>query len=902
MSVRPFILSAVAAAAGAASAPGVAAAAAARFGLNTPSVNYFEPTRIYADVIKSAPNWWGFNDGSGPWWPVQVVAVDANGDPTESFYVFAMENNAKFGGSAGQYTGWFKGQATVQSALTTPAVTDVVYDAGADETTFKLEPGANQIHLKFSGLSPTFGGLKLMRPGHSLSDKYSQWFTSMYSRAKHIRFMDFMLVNGDVTVNWAAPARSRMGVGMFEAVEMMNDLGKDGWFCLPILASDAYVSSMATYLRDNASPGLGLTIELGNENWNPAFGQYHWSWYKGLAKAKVLQNQQTIDTSLNYASRKQGVAASDVTTSPAAAFVRRSGGEVFIRHSGVIPFASGQRFIVQSQGHASVSSLIPGVGTPVVITRVSDVEFKFANAGADASEVALSAEGQPTFKSAPIISVQKTSGVVRVVHDGHLPLAGSIRIDGFGAYEGLSGKTGSTLMAITPTIIDANTFDVTLPTAGADIALSTSFTSSNAVVVYTDITVPIVQGVQAGTNVYEFQRRWYVERLKFVSDTFRTVFGAEFGSRVRITLAGQTSEFGVSAPLRTACAWVESQLGAAPGDYLHDVCVAPYITWDWGDDYVTARSDPTGAAGAQILVDKAATQYAVEAQATAAFAKRHGLTWSFYEAGVDTANPTDTSPTTGVPVAIREAVQHNGLMRSAIRNLIDFGARYGFDKHCQYSGSIQTLLDGTGSSIYVSWHLAETTDSVAPIGAITSASAQKLAGVDDYLASQLVSPVGNVSPGVGTIAGSAFQFFERYDFGPAWTPPVYASYFTNYGGTTIQSYGSSEAGYGCPSVQYLVFAAEAGTYSLYLNAKTDDRGVTLADYETRIDVDVNGGPQAQILNPSPVSSAVLTSGGGLVESGPYPVTLAKGANLLALKIRMPQVQQHFLVLGSLRLT
>ena len=901
MTIRSFILSAVAAAARSASAPGVVAAAAARFGLNAPAVNYYDPTRVYADVIKSAPNWWGFNDSNGPGWPVQVVDVDANGDPTESFYVFAMESNAKFGGSTGQYTGWFKGQATVQSALTTPAVTDVVYDAGADETTFKLEPGTNRIYLKFSGLSATFGGLKLMRPGHSLSDKYSQWFTSMYSRARHIRFMDFLLVNGDNTVAWTTPARSRMGVGVFEAVEMMNDLGKDGWFCLPILASDAYVSSMATYLRDNASPGLGLTIELGNENWNPGFGQYFWSWYKGLAQAKVLQNQQTIDTALNYPPRGQTVVASDVTTSPAAAFVRRVGGEVFVRHSGAIPFATGQRFVVQSQGHASVSGLIPSVGTAVVITRVSDVEFKFSSPGADAAEVALSVAGQPTFKSAPIISVQKTSGVVRVVHDGHLAMPGSIYIDGFGSYAGLSGKTGSTLVALTPTIIDANTFDVTLPTAGTDIALSTAFTASNAVAVYTDTTVPIVQGISAGTNVYAFQRRWYVERLKFISDTFASVFGAQFGSRVKITLAGQTTEFGISASLRVACAWLESQTGAAPSDYLHDVCVAPYITWSGAGDYATARSDATGAAGAQILVDKAGTQYAVAAQQTAAFAKKHGLTWSFYEAGIDTANPTDISPTTGVPVSIREAVQHNALIRGAIRNLIDFGARYGFDKHCQYSGSIQTLLNGTGSSIYVSWHLAETTDSVAPIGAITSESAQKLAGVDDYLAAQLVAPVGNISPGVGSIAGSAHHFFERYSFGPAWTSTTYAAYFTNYGGTVIQSYGSIGAGYGCPSVQYLVFAAEAGTYSLYLNAKTDDRGLTLAAYETRIDVDVNGVAQAQILNPSPVSSAVLASGAGFVESGPYPVTLAKGANLLALKIRMPQTRPHFMVLDSMRL-
>src|ERR1035437_8738349 len=51
-------------------------------------------------------------------------------------------------------------------------------------------------------------------------------------------------------------------------VALCNALNCDGWFGIPHLADDTYVTNMPTYIRDHLNPGLVAYYELSNEVWN----------------------------------------------------------------------------------------------------------------------------------------------------------------------------------------------------------------------------------------------------------------------------------------------------------------------------------------------------------------------------------------------------------------------------------------------------------------------------------------------------------------------------------------------------------------------------------------------------------------------------------------------------------
>ena len=68
-------------------------------------------------------------------------------------------------------------------------------------------------------------------------------------------------------------AQWNKGVPVEAMVEICNLAGADGWFNMPVNASDDYVRQFATYVRDHLNPGLQVHVEFSNEVWNWAFPQ-----------------------------------------------------------------------------------------------------------------------------------------------------------------------------------------------------------------------------------------------------------------------------------------------------------------------------------------------------------------------------------------------------------------------------------------------------------------------------------------------------------------------------------------------------------------------------------------------------------------------------------------------------
>jgi len=64
------------------------------------------------------------------------------------------------------------------------------------------------------------------------------------------------------------------GVAFEYMIRMANDVRSDPWISVPIVATDEYVDSLATLIRDRLNPNRKVYIELSNEVWNPSFPQH----------------------------------------------------------------------------------------------------------------------------------------------------------------------------------------------------------------------------------------------------------------------------------------------------------------------------------------------------------------------------------------------------------------------------------------------------------------------------------------------------------------------------------------------------------------------------------------------------------------------------------------------------
>lgn len=116
------------------------------------------------------------------------------------------------------------------------------------------------------------------------NDKFYQVFLDKLAPFKMLRFMDWGHTNGSTLVNW----NDRKGATYFAyatysgvpyelMIELANKTKKDVWICVPHLASDAYITQMATLFKNTLDPHLKIYLEYSNEVWNWIFSQAHYN-------------------------------------------------------------------------------------------------------------------------------------------------------------------------------------------------------------------------------------------------------------------------------------------------------------------------------------------------------------------------------------------------------------------------------------------------------------------------------------------------------------------------------------------------------------------------------------------------------------------------------------------------
>ena len=226
---------------------------------------------------------------------------------------------------SGTYLGSFRGSARLECAEGPFAISNVVYDAAANQTTFALtigKPGPQHglVVLRFIDTrrnpqdEPGTGitEFRLLRPGYPRDS--GEVFTREYRNClgsaafSTIRFMCALDTNGNVewdakgplTQSWAnrkllADASvSRMetlnkkdGWPWELVIQLCNEMKMDPWINIPVSVDDEYIRQLALLLKSQLDPERAIYIEHSNEIWNFGFIQYAWNKARAVQEVKA---------------------------------------------------------------------------------------------------------------------------------------------------------------------------------------------------------------------------------------------------------------------------------------------------------------------------------------------------------------------------------------------------------------------------------------------------------------------------------------------------------------------------------------------------------------------------------------------------------------------------------------
>lgn len=246
---------------------------AADTGINLPENSDYTPALAFNDAVKSARGW------ARPEKRYQAggVALDARGWPTEDA---ALVLQASVKGLAGEYRVEFTGKADL-SAPDGGAIDRLKYDAAKNRTAAVLvvPEGQSLVSLAFTGTQGGVRDVRVLRPGAGDGTFYPA-FLRQIAPFSTLRLMDWQRTNASPQAVWAKrplPERAVWtgpeGVPLEVCVDLANQTRKNIWLCIPHLADDDYVRSMARFVRDRLDPSLTVYAEYSNELWNFQFKQ-----------------------------------------------------------------------------------------------------------------------------------------------------------------------------------------------------------------------------------------------------------------------------------------------------------------------------------------------------------------------------------------------------------------------------------------------------------------------------------------------------------------------------------------------------------------------------------------------------------------------------------------------------
>jgi hypothetical protein len=281
-------------------------------GMNVGMVNDWTHAWVFRDAFKLARTFttrsvntttWEFAYNGPPamdddGWVTSVPADTVNELGETTTYWADSILFTQGGNPAGIYRAEWSGEGNITFGAT-PVETGTTEDGRSYAL---LEVAEDQtLHIRIGETNPDdyIRDIQLFMPDHegqslemdnwqSGSDEspFHPLFMERLQPFETIRFMQWQQINSDgrdlLTADDLRPAShanqgstdrsSYNGVSMEFQVQLVNELGADGWFNMPHQADDDYVRAFAEHVRDNLHEDGVAYVEWSNEVWNFAFG------------------------------------------------------------------------------------------------------------------------------------------------------------------------------------------------------------------------------------------------------------------------------------------------------------------------------------------------------------------------------------------------------------------------------------------------------------------------------------------------------------------------------------------------------------------------------------------------------------------------------------------------------
>lgn len=264
------------------------------FAVNLAGGDDFED-QIFLDLTKRARGWLNGTDFNA------VPAVNLNSEgalaslpagQTSVKYFFSAfrDGNGVYLGTPLSRSGRFRLTFTGSATIGGSGITNLTQ---IDANTYEFD--CDMIGNKWVNFTPTAFPIKatIVRTtdiaAHAAGNYFRQNYLDSLPSGGCFRFVLWSRANSSTIVNWSdvpTPAAQRYVPVPYEVMTQLCTIkNADAWFCIPPAASDAYVTSMATYLRDNFPSGRRIRIELSNEIWNTSTFSATGLHFKGLAES-----------------------------------------------------------------------------------------------------------------------------------------------------------------------------------------------------------------------------------------------------------------------------------------------------------------------------------------------------------------------------------------------------------------------------------------------------------------------------------------------------------------------------------------------------------------------------------------------------------------------------------------
>ncbi len=117
-------------------------------------------------------------------------------------------------------------------------------------------------------------------------EKFRSDFIELASNFDVLRFMKPTRVEHNTVENWQDRPRTTsfsyyldvedqvlVGMPWEDVIEFSNQTDIDPWVCVPHMATDEYITSLATLFHADMEPERTLYLEYSNETWNPSYPQ-----------------------------------------------------------------------------------------------------------------------------------------------------------------------------------------------------------------------------------------------------------------------------------------------------------------------------------------------------------------------------------------------------------------------------------------------------------------------------------------------------------------------------------------------------------------------------------------------------------------------------------------------------